>query len=109
MRFYGYGKTHNADIPSRFHLNSYQHYATPDTATGNNTFYGDAGNDTIYGGNGNDTFAFNSYKEGVDRLYDFKATNKIIRVSAAGFGGGLSIGSLKTSQFTIRTSATAIA
>ncbi|MEH2389363.1 MAG: hypothetical protein V7K14_27080 [Nostoc sp.] len=30
----------------------------------------------------------------------------MIQVSAAGFGGGLSIGSLKTSQFTLGTSAT---
>ena len=84
-------------------------------AFGNNTFYGGngndyltggKGNDTLYGGTGTDTFAFNSYKEGVDRLYDFNATNELIQVSAAGFGGGLSIGSLKTSQFTLGTSAT---
>ncbi|MEH2244582.1 MAG: calcium-binding protein [Nostoc sp.] len=102
-------------------------YIFASNATGNNTLYGDAGNDTIYGGNGNDiltggfgndsliggagtdTFAFNSYKEGVDRLYDFNATNELIQISDAGFGGGLSIGSLKTNQFTLGTSATAIA
>ncbi|MEH2250422.1 MAG: calcium-binding protein [Nostoc sp.] len=73
---------------------------------GNDILTGGFGNDTLYGNNGTDTFAFNSYKEGVDRLYDFNATNEIIRVSAAGFGGGLSIGSLKTSQFTLGASAT---
>ncbi|MEH2454280.1 MAG: calcium-binding protein [Nostoc sp.] len=73
---------------------------------GNDILTGGKGNDTLYGGNGTDTFTFNTYNEGVDRLYDFNATNELIQVSAAGFGGGLSIGSLKTSQFTLGTSAT---
>ncbi|MEH2054560.1 MAG: calcium-binding protein [Nostoc sp.] len=73
---------------------------------GNDILTGGNGNDSLYGGSGSDTFAFNSFNEGVDNLYDFDATNELIQVSAAGFGGGLSIGSLKTSQFTIGTSAT---
>ncbi|MHC5826576.1 MAG: calcium-binding protein, partial [Nostoc sp.] len=73
---------------------------------GNDILTGGNGNDTLYGGAGTDTFAFNSFYEGVDRLYDFNATNELIQVSAAGFGGGLSIGSFKTSQFTLGTSAT---
>nr|WP_322653615.1 calcium-binding protein [Nostoc sp. CmiVER01]MDZ8122999.1 calcium-binding protein [Nostoc sp. CmiVER01] len=82
--------------------------------TGNDTIYGGSGNDilaggfgndTLYGGSGNDTFVFNSFNEGIDRLYDFNATNELIQVSAAGFGGGLSPGSLKPSQFTLGTSA----
>ncbi|MEH1999237.1 MAG: calcium-binding protein [Nostoc sp.] len=90
-------------------------YISASSATGNNTLDGGNGNDTLYGGNGNDiltgglgndTFAFNSYNEGVDRLYDLNTTNELIQVSAAGFGGGLSIGALETSQFTIGTSAT---
>ncbi|MEH2245246.1 calcium-binding protein [Nostoc sp.] len=72
-----------------------------DTLTG-----GDGGNDTLYGGSGTDTFAFNSFNQGIDRLYDFNVTNELIQVTAAGFGGGLSIGSLKTSQFTLGASAT---
>jgi Ca2+-binding RTX toxin-like protein len=102
-------------------------YISASSASGKNTLYGGNGNDTIYGGSGNDiltggngndslyggngtdTFVFNSYKEGIDRLYDFNATNELIQVSAAGFGGGLSPGSLSTSQFTLGTSATAIA
>ncbi|WP_298919914.1 calcium-binding protein [uncultured Nostoc sp.] len=76
---------------------------------GNDILTGGFGNDTLYGNNGTDTFAFNSYNEGVDRLYDFNATNEIIQVSAAGFGGGLSIDSLQTSQFTLGASATTIA
>ncbi|MEH2228671.1 MAG: calcium-binding protein [Nostoc sp.] len=67
-------------------------------------------NDTLYGGDGIDTFFFhsinNNNEEGIERVYDFNATNELIQVSAAGFGGGLSIGSLKTSQFTLGTSAT---
>ncbi|MHC5730988.1 MAG: calcium-binding protein, partial [Nostoc sp.] len=73
---------------------------------GNDILIGGLGNDTLYGGAGTDTFVFKSYNEGIDRLYDFKATNELIQVSAAGFGGGLSIGSLQTSQFTLGTSAT---
>ncbi|MDF5710383.1 MAG: calcium-binding protein [Nostoc sp. S4] len=83
-------------------------------ALGNNTFYGGFGNDyltsgigsdTLYGGDGADIFTFNSFNEGVDSLYDFNTTNELIQVSAAGFGGGLSTGLLKASQFTIGTSA----
>ncbi|MBN3957465.1 calcium-binding protein [Nostoc sp. NMS8] len=85
------------------------------TALGNNTLNGGNGNDYLTGGNGNDsliggagvdTFAFNSFNEGLDTIYDFNATNEVIQISAANFGGGLSIGSLKANQFTIGTSAT---
>ncbi|WP_292737582.1 calcium-binding protein [Nostoc sp. JL31] len=75
-------------------------------STGNNLLYGGNGNDSIYGGLGTDTFAYNSYNEGVDSLYNFKPTKDRIQVSITGFGGGLSIGSLQTSQFTIGASAT---
>ena len=82
---------------------------TLDGGFGNDILTGGKGNDSLIGGSGTDTFAFNSYNEGVDRLYDFNATNEFIQVSAAGFGGGLSIGSLKISQFTLGASATTIA
>ncbi|BBD69449.1 hemolysin-type calcium-binding region [Nostoc commune NIES-4072] len=78
-------------------------------SNGNDILIGGKGNDSLIGGSGTDTFAFNSFNQGIDRLDDFKATNELIQVTADGFGGGLSIGSLKTSQFTIGTSATAIA
>jgi len=90
-------------------------YLTASGASGKNTLTGDNGNDTLTGGKGNDsliggagtdTFAFNSFNEGIDTIYDFNATNELIQVSAAGFGGGLSSGSLQTSQFTLGTSAT---
>ncbi|MEH2068070.1 MAG: calcium-binding protein [Nostoc sp.] len=76
---------------------------------GNDTLKGGNGNDALYGGTGTDTFVFNSYNEGVDSIYDFNSTNERIQVSADGFGGGLSIGSLSASQFTLGTSATTIA
>ncbi|MEH2135495.1 beta strand repeat-containing protein [Nostoc sp.] len=72
---------------------------------GNDTLYG---GDTIYAGNPNptDTFAFNSYNEGVDTIFNLNTNYGLIQVSADGFGGGLSIGSLQTNQFTLGTSAT---
>ncbi|WP_292705211.1 MULTISPECIES: calcium-binding protein [unclassified Nostoc] len=95
--------------------NDYLDLSGSDFNTGNNTLDGGSGNDTLIGGNGNDiliggsgidTFGFNGYNEGVDSIYDFKPTNELIQVSANGFGGGLSIGSLSANQFTIGTSAT---
>ncbi|MEH2264796.1 calcium-binding protein [Nostoc sp.] len=73
---------------------------------GNDILTGGKGNDSLYGGTGTDTFAFNSYNQGIDNIYDFNATNELIQVSAAGFGGGLSIGSLSSSRFTLGVSAT---
>ncbi|MEH2216983.1 MAG: calcium-binding protein [Nostoc sp.] len=73
---------------------------------GNDTLNGGGGNDILTGGNGNDTFAFSSYDEGIDTIYDFNATNELIQVSAFYSGGGLSTGSLSANQFTIGTSAT---
>ncbi|MBN3892123.1 MAG: calcium-binding protein [Nostoc sp. JL31] len=90
-------------------------YISASSASGKNTIYGGSGNDTLIGGFGNDilyggtdrdTFVFNTYNKGVDSIYDFNATNELIQISAAGFGGGLSLGSLKTNQFTLGTSAT---
>ncbi|MEH2249872.1 beta strand repeat-containing protein [Nostoc sp.] len=73
---------------------------------GNDILIGGKGNDSLIGGSGTDTFAFNSFNQGIDRLDDFNATNELIQVSVAGFGGGLSIGSLQTNQFTLGASAT---
>ncbi|MBN3949518.1 MAG: calcium-binding protein [Nostoc sp. NMS7] len=77
-----------------------------DGGDGNDILIGGNGNDSLYGGAGTDTFAFNNYNGGVDSLYDFNAANELIQVSAAGFGGGLSPGSVSASQFVIGTSAT---
>ncbi|NEU84408.1 calcium-binding protein, partial [Nostoc sp. UIC 10630] len=73
---------------------------------GNDILTGGFGNDSLYGNDGNDTFVFNGFNQGVDHLYDFNVTNDRIQVSAADFGGGLSIGSLQQSQFIVGTSAT---
>ncbi len=73
---------------------------------GNDILIGGSGNDILYGGDGNDTFVFNSYNEGLDTIYDLNAANELIQVSAAGFAGGLSTGSLQISQFIIGASAT---
>ncbi len=72
---------------------------------GNDTIFGGAGNDSLIGG-ASDTLAFNSFNEGVDSIDDFNTTNELIQVSAAGFGGGLSSGTLETTKFTIGASAT---
>ncbi|MHC5770475.1 MAG: beta strand repeat-containing protein, partial [Nostoc sp.] len=76
-------------------------------SNGNDTLSGGySGNDTLYGGAGTDTFAFDSYNQGINTIYDFNATNELIQVSAYYFYLGLSLGPLKASQFTIGTSAT---
>ncbi|MEH2037965.1 beta strand repeat-containing protein [Nostoc sp.] len=75
-------------------------------SNGNDILFGADGNDSLIGGDGTDTFGFYNYNGGVDTIYDFNATNELIQVYATGFGGGLSKGSLQTSQFTIGTSAT---
>ncbi|MEH2067495.1 MAG: calcium-binding protein [Nostoc sp.] len=73
---------------------------------GNDVLTGGRGNDSLYGGGGTDTFIFDNFGEGVERIYDFNATNEVIQVSITDFGGDLSPGVLKTSQFTIGASAT---
>ncbi len=75
---------------------------------GDDILTGGNGNDRLYGGGGTDTFAFNSFNEGIDTIYDFNPTNELIRVSPGyyNFGGGLLVGVLSAGQFTIGASAT---
>jgi Ca2+-binding RTX toxin-like protein len=75
---------------------------------GNDALSGGAGNDTLTGGTGLDSYRFNSTSEGLDRITDFNVTDDSIRVSASGFGGGLTVGTLLSTQFTIGASATTI-
>ncbi|MDZ7950039.1 calcium-binding protein [Nostoc sp. DedQUE09] len=93
---------------------------TASGASGNNTLNGGNGDDSLTGGGGNDwlfgeggtdTFVFNSFDEGLDLIRDFGSINEpneLIQVSAAGFGGGLSVGVLQASQFTLGESATTL-
>ncbi|NER52245.1 MAG: calcium-binding protein, partial [Symploca sp. SIO1A3] len=82
----------------------------------NNVLYGAEGNDILLGGGGNnylqggvdaDTFAFSSPNQGIDTITDFNlAQADLIQVSASGFGGGLTVGTLDADQFTIGSAAT---
>ncbi|MBD2535347.1 calcium-binding protein [Nostoc flagelliforme FACHB-838] len=72
----------------------------------NDILTGGKGNDSLIGEAGTDTFAFNNFKEGVDIIDDFNTTDELIQVSTAGFGGGLSSGTLEANKFTIGASAT---
>jgi Ca2+-binding RTX toxin-like protein len=73
---------------------------------GNDILVGGFGNDTLIGGSGIDKFTFNSPTDGIDTISDFKVgEGDQIMVSASGFGGGLGVGNLPSSQFTIGSSA----
>jgi Ca2+-binding RTX toxin-like protein len=74
---------------------------------GNDILIGGTGNDTLTGGAGSDRFTFNSRSEGIDRITDFSVVDDTIAVSAAGFGGGLVVGSaIAASQFRLGSAAT---
>jgi Tol biopolymer transport system component len=70
---------------------------------GNDFLAGRFGSDTLMGGFDRDYFTFNSPTEGIDTISDFEGD--AILVSASGFGGGLAVGDLPSSQFTIGSSA----
>ncbi len=61
-------------------------------AGGNDTLVGGAGADTLAGGNGLDVFRYALATHGTDRVTDYLVTQDTIKVSAAGFGGGLAAG-----------------
>jgi Ca2+-binding RTX toxin-like protein len=74
---------------------------------GNDILIGGTGNDTLTGGAGSDRFTFNSRSEGIDKITDFSVIDDTIFVSAAGFGGGLVVGSaIAASQFLLGSAAT---
>ncbi|HEY9619314.1 MAG TPA: calcium-binding protein [Crinalium sp.] len=67
--------------------------------------WGRAGSDTLTGGSGKDTFFFSTPQDGIDTIKDLKVANDFIGVSPSGFGGGLTMGTLKVDQFRIGSSA----
>ena len=67
----------------------------------NDILIGGLGNDLLTGGSGNNRFDFNSPGEGVDTITDFNRGTNLIGISAGGFGGGLELGELTPSQFTL--------
>ncbi|NER53165.1 MAG: calcium-binding protein, partial [Symploca sp. SIO1A3] len=74
---------------------------------GNDILIGGEGNDRLFGGTGADIFGFSSPNQGIDTITDFNSTQgDLIQVSANGFGGGLTIGTLDIDQFTIGSAAT---
>ncbi|NJK46882.1 calcium-binding protein [Candidatus Gracilibacteria bacterium] len=72
---------------------------------GNDVLVGGAGNDILIGETGIDRFTFNAPNEGIDTLLNFSVADDTIAVSAAGFGGGLSVGVLASAQFIVGASA----
>lgn len=78
-----------------------------DTLTGgggSDTLVGGAGNDVLNGNAGSDFYRFSSPGEGIDDI-TFIVVEDTIQVSRAGFGGGLSLGTLAASQFVIGSAA----
>ncbi|NEP10071.1 MAG: calcium-binding protein [Symploca sp. SIO2C1] len=74
---------------------------------GNDYLLGAAGNDYLQGGAGADTFVFLSPNQGIDTIADFNLIQgDLIQISATGFGGGLTVGTLDVDQFTIGSAAT---
>jgi Ca2+-binding RTX toxin-like protein len=73
---------------------------------GNDTLAGGAGADLLSGGTGNDDFVYYSKTDGGDSIADFSATagtnDDRFSISAAGFGGGLTKGTLSAAQFVVR-------
>jgi Ca2+-binding RTX toxin-like protein len=60
----------------------------------NDRLIGGLGNDTLTGGLGADRFVYNNSNEGPDTITDFNVSQDFIQVSAVGFGGGLTTGTL---------------
>lgn len=70
------------------------------------TFVGGLGRDSLVGGAGNDIFIFQRPNEGGDMLADFSRASgnaDYLRIIGAGFGGGLTRGTLAESKFVIGT------
>jgi Ca2+-binding RTX toxin-like protein len=77
--------------------------------SGDDILIGGAGNDILTDGSGADRFTFNSHTEGIDKITDFSIVDDALVVSAIGFGGGLVIDTLLSTQFVISTAQIQIA
>jgi uncharacterized delta-60 repeat protein len=73
---------------------------------GNDTLTGGFGFDTLTGGAGDDIFAFLTATAGSGTISDFTVGEDSLQITASGFGGGLTAGSLSDLQFTLGSSAT---
>jgi Ca2+-binding RTX toxin-like protein len=74
--------------------------------SGNDTLIGGSGADILTGGVGNDRFTFSNPTGGLDIITDFASAPDTIAVSASGFGGGLTLGTLSSLKFFVGASAT---
>ena len=72
---------------------------TIDGGDGNDQTTGGFGGDTLTGGLGADTFVYSFASQGIDTITDFEVGIDKLSISASGFGGGLSSGTLAASQF----------
>jgi len=106
----GTGNALNNTISGNAAANTLDGGSGIDTLTGmggNDVLVGGDGSDILTGGTGADSFRFNATTEGVDNIKDFTASQSdIIQISAAGFGGGLAVGTLASSMFLSAAGAT---
>ncbi|WP_277932889.1 calcium-binding protein [Nostoc sp. FACHB-892] len=73
-----------------------------DGRDGNDILIGGLGRDILAGGGGADFFRYTSALEGGDIINDLNASQgDKVQVSASGFGGGLVVGQLQPTQFTL--------
>ncbi len=104
----GTGNKLNNTIKGNKGNNSLKGQAGNDTLIGNSgkdILTGAGGDDILTGGAGKDIFVFNSKKEGIDTITDFKSDVDIIQIKASGFGGGLQAGILADHKFVLGTKA----
>ncbi|MGB3191828.1 MAG: Ig-like domain-containing protein, partial [Limnoraphis sp.] len=70
----------------------------------NNRIEGGNGNDELTGKGGGDTFVYQQPADGTDMITDFDASEgDRFEISASGFGGGLTVGTLASEQFVLGT------
>jgi Ca2+-binding RTX toxin-like protein len=104
----GTGNTLNNLLNGNNGNNSLIGGAGNDTLTGrdgNDRLRGEQGSDHLTGGNGLDDFVFDAISQGIDTITDFNPADDTLKVLAAGFGGGLTIGTLTADQFVLGSAA----